>query len=359
MNTTQKIINASATNMEKIEDNSVNLIVTSPPYPMIEMWDDIFSMQNEEVKNALENHDYIKAYEGMHFVLEKVWNEVDRVLAKNGIACINIGDATKNCDGKFQLFPNHSKIIEFFMNKGYSVLPDIIWRKQTNAPNKFMGSGMYPPGAYVTFEHEYILILRKGNKREFKSLKEKENRRKSAYFWEERNIWFSDVWDFKGKSQSLKLSKSRNRSGAYPFELAYRLINMYSVKGDTVLDPFLGTGTTLLATMASERNGIGIEIDEEFCKNMFPDLNNVKKSLNDYIDQRFKRHISFVNDQKFNGKNKFYLNENHEIDVKTRQEKKIIINKIEEIEKNENTYICSYNPLKINLQMNIADKIKK
>src|SRR6056297_3216657 len=162
MNTTQKIINASATNIEKIEDNSVNLIVTSPPYPMIEMWDDIFSMQNEEVKNALENHDYIKAYEGMHFVLEKVWNEVDRVLAKNGIACINIGDATKNCDGKFQLFPNHSKIIEFFMNKGYSVLPDIIWRKQTNAPNKFMGSGMYPPGAYVTFEHEYILILRKG-----------------------------------------------------------------------------------------------------------------------------------------------------------------------------------------------------
>jgi hypothetical protein len=221
-----------------------------------------------------------------------------------------------------------------------------------------MGSGMYPPGAYVTFEHEYILILRKGNKREFKSLKEKENRRKSAYFWEERNIWFSDVWDFKGKSQSLKLSKSRNRSGAYPFELAYRLINMYSVKGDTVLDPFLGTGTTLLATMATERNGIGIEIDDEICKNMFPDLNNITKSLNEYIDKRFKRHVNFVNDQKFNGKNKFYFNENHEIDVKTKQEKKIIINKIEEIEKNENTYICSYSPLEINLQMNIADRIK-
>jgi hypothetical protein len=65
-----------------------------------------------------------------------------------------------------------------------------------------------------------------------------------------------------------------------------------------------------------------------------------------------------VNDQKFNGKNKFYFNENHEIDVKTKQEKKIIINKIEEIEKNENTYICSYSPLEINLQMNIADRIK-
>jgi DNA modification methylase len=118
---------------------------------------------------------------------------------------------------------------------GFSALPAILWRKQTNAPNKFMGSGMMPPGAYVTLEHEYILILRKGNKREFTSIKEKQNRRESAFFQEERNFWFSDVWmDLKGTTQNLFDNKATERSAAYPFELPYRLISMFSVKSDTV-----------------------------------------------------------------------------------------------------------------------------
>src|SRR5690606_1592163 len=140
-----------------------------------------------------------------------------------------------------------------FIRLGFANMPNILWRKQTNAPNKFMGSGMLPAGAYVTLEHEWILVFRKAGKRTFRSEAEKKLRRESAFFWEERNTWFSDLWDLKGVKQKITNSGSRDRSAAYPFELPYRLINMYSVKGDIVLDPFLGTGTTALAAMATER----------------------------------------------------------------------------------------------------------
>ncbi|MEI7668219.1 MAG: site-specific DNA-methyltransferase, partial [Erysipelotrichaceae bacterium] len=297
METFHRILNTSATNLKEIENKTVALIVTSPPYPMIEMWNESFSNQDEEIRVALDEKNFDKAFYLMHSILNSVWLEVDRVLINGGFACINIGDATKNCDGDFKLFPNHTQVITFFMNHGYSVLPDIIWRKQTNAPNKFMGSGMYPAGAYVTFEHEYILIFRKGSKREFTSNDEKLSRRKSAYFWEERNIWFSDVWDFKGANQTLKLSSNRNRSGAFPFELAYRLINMYSVKGDIVLDPFVGTGTTLFAALASERNSFGCEIDKELCFDIFKEPISLVKQINETVNKRLSNHLNFTDMQ--------------------------------------------------------------
>ena len=86
---------------------------------------------------------------------------------------------------------------------GFINLPNILWHKTTNAPNKFMGSGMLPCGAYVTLEHEWILIFRKGGKRVYKKTEEKEIRRDSSFFWEERNIWFSDIWEIKGVKQPL------------------------------------------------------------------------------------------------------------------------------------------------------------
>ena len=112
-----------------------------------------------------------------------------------------------------------------------------MWRKATNAPNKFMGSGMLPCGAYVTLEHEWILIFRKGGKRVYKTAEAKESRRDSSFFWEERNVWFSDVWEIKGVKQNINKAPSRERNASYPLEIPYRLINMYSQKGDVVLDP--------------------------------------------------------------------------------------------------------------------------
>jgi DNA modification methylase len=215
-----------ARTMSAVEDQSVHLVITSPPYPMIEMWGDHFSASNVAIGEALSRLDADQAFELMHQELDVIWRELHRVLAPGGIACINIGDATRTIQGCFRLYANHARIIQMFQSIGFSQLPTILWRKTTNAPNKFMGSGMFPPGAYVTLEHEYILIFRKGAKREFPTDAQKSVRRESAYFWEERNQWFSDVWTgLPGTMQNLNrslsagkhvFSKGRHGTGSIP-----------------------------------------------------------------------------------------------------------------------------------------------
>lgn len=342
MSTHHKVYYKKAQKMEEVEDNSIALVITSPSYPMIEMWDEIFSLQNKEIKEALEVGDGLLAFEKMHDELDKVWNELYRILMPGGIICINIGDATRTINKNFQLFPSHSRIINAFQKLGFQNLPEILWRKQTNAPNKFMGSGMFPPGAYVTLEHEYILIFRKGEKREFKTKALKENRRESAYFWEERNTWFSDVWDFKGISQGLNNKGIRNRSAAYPFELAYRLINMFSIRNDTILDPFLGTGTSSLAAMVSERNSIGYEIDKKLKVLVKERFHNVISFGNKYILKRLNSHISFITDRINEKGPTKYTNKNLNVAVVTNQEKDLKINKLSSINEINYDYVLNY-----------------
>ena len=299
MKTQHTIYFENSVNLQKIEDCSVDLVFTSPPYPMIEMWDNIFSLQNRAIKEALDEKMGMKAFELMHKILDGVWDELYRVVKEGGFACINIGDATRTINGDFTLYPNHIRILQYLVGCGFTPLPCILWRKQTNAPNKFMGSGTLPAGAYVTLEHEYILILRKGSKRNFGSEFDKKRRRESAIFWEERNNWFSDVWfDVKGTLQNLKDKVTRLRSGAFPFELVYRIINMYSVKGDLILDPFLGTGTTTIASMVSARNSIGFEIDDTLDAIITDATNDLPKVGNLYIANRIKRHLDFIETRK-------------------------------------------------------------
>ena len=337
--TQHEIVPDDSRNMDKIPDESVDLIVTSPPYPMISMWDPLFGLLNPDITLKLEAGLGKEAFELMHLELDKVWKESFRVLKKGGICCINIGDAVRTINERFSLYPNHSRILQFMYQIGYNPLPLILWRKQTNAPNKFMGSGMLPAGAYVTLEHEYILVFRKGDKRVFKTKEDKLHRRNSSFFWEERNIWFSDLWDFKGIPQKLQNKESRKRSGAYPFELAYRLINMYSLLGDTVLDPFLGTGTTTIAAMSSERNSIGFEISPE----LVSDLTLEKNQINRYINARISNHIRFSESYiKKKGSMK-HQNSNFDFPVVTLQEKEILINLISTIENKKDTiYSVSY-----------------
>lgn len=308
-------------------NRSVNLVVTSPPYPMIDMWDEIFSGQDRKIEKALKKPDGPLAFELMHQVLDRVWKEVFRVLSPGGFACINIGDATRSLGDNFALYPNHARILNATQALGFTALPCILWRKQTNAPNKFMGSGMLPAGAYVTLEHEYILILRKGGKREFMSPVTKENRRQSALFWEERNQWFSDIWmDLKGTRQAMGKQKKRNRSGAFPFELAYRLINMYSVKGDLVLDPFLGTGTTTLAAMAAGRNSTGYEIDTSLLENFYDKCQDCLGHFSSVIQRRIDLHKEFVRGRLEAGKPIKHENTHYGFPVVTRQEKELVFN---------------------------------
>jgi modification methylase len=360
--TIHEIIIGASQQMEQIKDNSIALVVTSPPYPMIEMWDDIMSKQNPEIRNALAINNGQRAFELMHSELDKVWKEVERVLIPGGFACINIGDATRTINGDFELFSNHSRIISAFKKLGIPNLPNIIWRKQTNAPNKFMGSGMLPSGAYVTLEHEWILIFRKGGKRLFKTEYEKLRRRESSFFWEERNIWFSDLWDLKGTKQSINNSKSRNRSAAYPFEIPYRLINMYSVNGDTVLDPFLGTGTTTIAAITAKRNSIGYEIDEHFLPIIQDYIVNTSTELyNSTIQGRIDQHKKFIIERDADPKKDVikHFNYNLNLPVVTSQETEIKFSFVLNVnKKNPNEFKAEYTTIKPTDAMVVSEKKK-
>ena len=311
--------------MDALPSNSVDLVVTSPPYPMIEMWDDGFSNLNPAIEDALKKSAGMDAFELMHHELDPVWDEVYRVLKDGGFACINIGDATRTMNGNFCLYTNHARILNYMQALGFSSLPAILWRKQTNAPNKFMGSGMLPAGAYVTLEHEYILIFRKGQKRAFEGTEDKKTRRESAFFWEERNIWFSDVWfDVKGTRQALGDRDTRSRSAAFPFELAYRLIQMYSAKGDLVLDPFLGIGTSMAAAVAGVRNSIGYEIDPAFKATIRSIPEMIIEFSNATIRKRVQNHIEFcANRIKEKGPMK-HINKYYGFPVMTAQESRSI-----------------------------------
>ncbi|WP_254768386.1 DNA-methyltransferase [Salinilacihabitans rarus] len=295
MQTTHRVVVGDSRDLASVADSSVELVVTSPPYPMIGMWDDLFADLDPAVADALAEGEGRAAFDAMHAQLDRVWNEVERVLVDGGIACVNVGDATRTVDGSFRVYPNHARVLRAFEERGFDPLPDVLWRKPANSAAKFMGSGMVPPNAYVTLEHEYVLVFRKGG--ESRSFEPGADRRyEAAYFWEERNRWFSDVWtDVRGELQALDAADDlRERSAAYPLEIPYRLICMYSAYGDTVLDPFWGTGTTSLAAMCAGRNSIGWEREEAFVS-VFDDRVEEVPALSRRVSRRrLERHRAFV-----------------------------------------------------------------
>jgi modification methylase len=322
-----------ARDCSNMADESVDLVVTSPPYPMIEMWDGLFCGLSTDAANARTVGDGMRMFEAMHRELDKVWTHQYRALKPGGFLCINIGDATRTIAGNFRLYPNHVRTASCCMDLGFDPLPIIHWWKPTNAPNKFMGSGMLPAGAYATLEHEYILIFRKGGKREFATDGQKLARYESAYLWEERNQWFSDTWNLKGLRQDLGLDAvSRKRSAAFPFELAYRLICMYSVQGDTVVDPFLGTGTTTFAAIAAGRSSIGIEIDTALGQRIAGKILSCGNTVNEVVSERLRKHDEFVNKRVLAGKPLKYVNDRLGCRVMTGQEIKLALPLVDWIE---------------------------
>jgi DNA modification methylase len=285
MQTQHKIILGNSQQMSELADGSVQLMVTSPPYPMIQMWDTQFCQTDQKIAqlfealNANPSKDaVIKIYAAMHENLAKVWAETYRVLIDGGIAAINIGDATRSINSKFSLFPNHSKIIEHCQKIGFTTLPYILWKKPTTKPHykgkgAFLGSGFLPPNAYVTLDCEFILLFRKGNLRKFPP--HDKVRYESAFTKAQRDEWFSQIWTLKGTRQTA--DELERRTAAYPDEIAERLIKMFSIKGDTVLDPFLGSGTTMKVAMQNERNSVGYEADE----NLLPVITRKTANGND------------------------------------------------------------------------------
>ena len=270
LSTEHRIILGNSQQMPELPYSTVHLMVTSPPYPMIKMWDDLFGRMNPKIAQLWQllraecrEETVMRIYEGMHESLAKVWREAYRVLVDGGMACINIGDATRTVNGRFHLFPNHSKIIEHCEKIGFTTLPYVLWKKPTTKPKykgkgAFLGSGFLPPNAYVTLDCEFILIFRKGKLRQFAP--HDQQRYESAFTKKQRDEWFSQIWTLAGTRQTE--SQIERRIAAFPEEIVNRLVRMFSVKGDTVLDPFLGSGTTTKTAMQTERNSVGYETDD-------------------------------------------------------------------------------------------------
>ena len=241
---TTQLIHGDARHLVGVPDTSVHLVVTSPPYPMIPQWDAVFSELGA------------RDYPAMNTVLAEAWTECHRVLVEGGLLAVVIGDALRSGAEGFRLWPNHAETLVAATQVGFRPLPYILWKKPTNKPNAFLGSGFLPPNAYVTLDCEFVLLFRKGGLRRFPP---RDPRRRSSRFSRaDRDHWFSQVWaDVRGSPQR----RPGGRTGAFPPEVPRRLIQMFSLRDDTVLDPFAGTGTTLWAAQELGRNAIGVEYD--------------------------------------------------------------------------------------------------
>jgi len=309
----------------------VQLVVTSPPYPMIEMWDAALSASSPDATVALAEENGPAAFEAMHRdVLDPVWAACFDRLTPGGWLCINIGDATRTIGGRFRLYSNHSRILSACLALGFDVLPDILWHKPTNAPNRFMGSGMLPGNAYVTYEHEYILVLRKGGNRQF-GPSTRMRRRQSAYFWEERNQWFSDVWRGLTGVRQKTSAVVRKRTAAFPLEVPLRLIQMFSIQGDRVLDPFSGMGTTVHAAALCARDGVGVELSEELADQASGQVASLPAISVENCRERVERHAAFVKERQASGRVIKHVHTASQVPVMTRQERELVVPRLDHV----------------------------
>lgn len=235
--------------MGEVEDSSIQLIITSPPYGQI---------KNYGSKNQI---GFFDSFEDYFQRLKNVWTECFRVLEPQCRMVINVGDQylrTKDY-GRYRILSIQSKIIEDCQKIGFDFLGDIIWQKvsttNTTGGCSLMGSIYYPRNGLLTYDYEHILIFKKSHGKARKvDLKIKEMSKISLTEWKK---WFIGHWKFPGVIQKEHIAM-------FPEELPYRLIRMFTFIGDTVLDPFLGSGTTLKVAKSLFRKSIGYELNEYF-----------------------------------------------------------------------------------------------
>jgi len=268
MATIHYLINGDARNMSFVKDASVHLVVTSPPY-----W---------KLKKYNENPDqlgHVQEYEDFLNEINKVIGEIYRILVPGGRLVCVVGDVclSRKENGRHLVMPLHADIQVLSRKNGLDNLNPIIWHKISNAKfeantsSKFLGKP-YEPNAIIKNDIEYILMQRKPGAYR----KPTDQQRLSSRIPKDQfDRWFAQIWNITGES-------TKKHPAPYPFELADRLVRMFSFVGDVVLDPFCGTGTTMLAAALAGRNSIGIEIDTRYCeivvermqeKNLFNDFN--------------------------------------------------------------------------------------
>ncbi len=247
---TAKIHLGDSRNMEKIESNSVNLIVTSPPYGALKDYEN-----DEQIGKTQAYSEYMEN-------LNRVWDECVRVLAPDGKLVINImplfqsGKATKFNRRVTRLVIND---IENYLEAtgDMFLLSLFIWDKRKITRFSSFGSYPYPTNIFSTYPYEWIIVFCKGGKRPPVSLDIKEKSKLTKQEWQDWAV--NSFWEM----QPAK-AKSEGHPAPFPKELPHRIIKLYSFYGDTVLDPFMGTGTTAEAAIELGRNVIGYELNPEY-----------------------------------------------------------------------------------------------
>jgi modification methylase len=250
--TNHRLINGDARDLSFLPAETVHLAVTSPPY-----WN---------LKRYNEHEDqlgHIDDYETFLDELDKVWRHIFRVLAPGGRLVCVVGDVcvSRRQFGRHLVFPLHGDIAVRCRKIGFDNLNPIIWHKIANASyevsngSKFLGKP-YEPNAIIKNDIEFILMQRKpGGYRQPTNGQRRESKIDKKDFDE----WFQQIWNITGAS-------TRHHPAPFPLELAARLVRMFSFTGDTVLDPFCGSGTTMVAALKNGRNSVGVEIDRDYCR---------------------------------------------------------------------------------------------
>lgn len=250
--TQHRIIRGDARDLSQIPDGSVHLVVTSPPYWTLKRYNDGPGQLG-----------HVEDYQEFLAALDAVWTECFRVLAIGGRLIVNVGDVmlSRKEFGRHKVVPLHADIQVNCERIGFDNLAPIIWNKISNASFEVEGNGKflgkpYEPNGVIKHDIEWILMLRKpGGYRK----PEPEMRRLSIISEKEFNAWYTQIWQLTGSS-------TKKHPAPYPEELANRLIRMFSFVGDTVLDPFLGSGTTMLAASRIGRHSIGVEVDADYAR---------------------------------------------------------------------------------------------
>ncbi len=264
--TLHRLVQGDARDLSFIADESIHLVITSPPYWTLKRYNDSEGQMG-----------HIKEYEQFLLELDRVWSEVFRVLMPGGrLACV-VGDvclSRRENKGRHTVVPLHADICVQCRKLGFDNLNPIIWHKISNASyevsngSKFLGKP-YEPNAIIKNDIEFILMQRKpGGYR-----KPTEGQRRLSMIPKEKfDKWFQQFWTITGAS-------TKEHPAPYPLELASRLVQMFSFTGDTVLDPFCGTATSMVAALEHGRNSIGVEIDTDYCKMAASRLMNENSSL--------------------------------------------------------------------------------
>jgi modification methylase len=248
LSTKHKIINGDSRDMSALADNSIHLAITSPPY---------WQLKDYGSSDQIGYHD---SYENYINNLNLVWKECYRVLHKGCRLCVNIGDqfARSVYYGRYKVIPIREEIIKGCENLGFDYMGAIIWQKVTTSNTTGggvqMGSYPYPRNGILKLDYEFILIFKKLGDAPKPTKEVKELSRMTNEEW---NTYFAGHWNFAGARQD-------NHIAMFPEELPKRLIKMFSFVGETIIDPFAGSGTTLLAARNLGRNSIGFEINSEF-----------------------------------------------------------------------------------------------